>query len=171
TVAAEVAAQKQALLSAAQADAEALRAAAREEAAAAHALEDKLAAERATRLAVDIAAKLLERLPESMRVTAFIEGLAEGVGRLPQPARAGLGEDGAAPVLAAPRALSAQEQDHCRATLAACLRRDLPLRFEVDPQLIAGLELRSPHAVVSNSFGAELARIREALLDDSHAPR
>jgi F-type H+-transporting ATPase subunit b len=170
-VAAEVAAQKQALLSAAQADVEALRAAAREEAAAARALEDKLAAERATRLAVDIAAKLLERLPESMRVTAFIEGLAEGIGRLPQPARAGLGEDGAAPVLAAPRALSSQEQDQCRAMLAACLRRDLPLRFEVDPQLIAGLELRSPHAVVSNSLGAELARIREALLDDSHASR
>ncbi|WP_027213125.1 F0F1 ATP synthase subunit delta [Burkholderia sp. WSM2232] len=170
-VAAEVAAQKEALLASARADAQALRAAASEEAAAARALEDKLAGERASRLAVDIAAKLLERLPESVRVTAFIDGLAAGIGQLAQPALAALGEDSVAPVLAAPRALTPQEQESCRAMLAACLGRDLPLRFEVDPQLIAGLELRSPHAVVRNSLGAELARITEALLDDSHASR
>jgi F-type H+-transporting ATPase subunit b len=170
-VAVEVAAQKQALLAAAQADAEALRATAKEQAAVARAAEDKLAAERASRLAVDIARKLLERLPDSMRVTDFIEGLAAGIGRLPQPTRAELGENGVAPVLVAPRALSPQEQEQCRATLAGCLRRELPLRFEVDPQLIAGLELRSPHAVVRNSIGAELARITEALLDDSHPSR
>jgi F-type H+-transporting ATPase subunit b len=167
----EVAAQKQALLAAAQADAEALRATVKEQAAVARATEDKLAAERASRLAVDIARKLLERLPDSMRVTGFIEGLAAGIGRLPQPTRAELGENGVAPVLVAPRALSPQEQEQCRATLAGRLRRELPLRFEVDPQLIAGLELRSPHAVVRNSIGAELARITEALLDDSHPSR
>jgi F-type H+-transporting ATPase subunit b len=64
--------------------------------------------------------------------------------------------------------LSPQEQEQCRAMLATCLKRDTPLNFEVDPRLIAGLELRSPHALVRNSFGAELARIKEALLKDGH---
>ncbi|ABE31081.1 ATP synthase delta (OSCP) subunit [Paraburkholderia xenovorans LB400] len=168
-VATEAAAQKQALLNAAQAEADALRAAAKGEAAGARAEQDKLASERASRLAVDIAAKLLDRLPESMRVSGFVDGLAEGIARLPESARAGFWEDGAVPLLAAPRALSPQEQDQCRAMLATCMKREVPVNFEVDPQLIAGLELRSPHAVVRNSFGAELVRIKEALLDDSHA--
>jgi F-type H+-transporting ATPase subunit b len=148
-----------------------LRAAAKGEAAGARAEQDKLASERASRLAVDIAAKLLDRLPESVRVSGFIEGLAEGVAQLPETARAGLWGDGAVPTLAAPRVLSEQEQQQCRTMLATCLKRDVPVNFEVDPHLIAGLELRSPHAVVRNSFGAELVRIKEALLDDSHASR
>ncbi|SEC13362.1 ATP synthase F0 subcomplex B subunit [Burkholderia sp. WP9] len=171
TVAVEAAAQKQALLSAAQADADALRAAAKGEAAGARAEQDKLASERASRLAVDIAAKLLDRLPESVRVSGFIDGLAEGIAQLPETARAALWGDGAVPTLAAPRVLSEREQQQCRTMLATCLKRDAPVNFEVDPHLIAGLELRSPHAVVRNSFGAELVRIKEALLDDSHASR
>jgi F-type H+-transporting ATPase subunit b len=66
--------------------------------------------------------------------------------------------------------LSADEQARCEAVLANCLKRSVPLRFEVDAQLIAGLELRAPHAVVRNSFGADLARITAALLDDEHVP-
>jgi F-type H+-transporting ATPase subunit b len=169
TVALEAAAHKQALMSAAQADADALRAAAVSQAAGARFDQDQLAVERASWLAVDIAAKLLDRLPETARVTGFLDGLAAGITQLPDPARAGLGTDGAAPTLAAPRALSPQEQEQCRAMLATCLKRDTPLNFEVDPRLIAGLELRSPHALVRNSFGAELARIKEALLKDRHA--
>jgi F-type H+-transporting ATPase subunit b len=168
-VAIEAAAEKQALVRAAQADADAVRVAAASQAASARFDQDKLAAERASRLAVDIAARLLDRLPESVRVSGFIESLAAGIAQLPEPARAGLGVDGAAPILAAPRALSPQEQERCRTMLATCLKRDVPLDFEVDPQLIAGLELRSPHALVRNSFGAELARIKEALLNDGHA--
>lgn len=168
-VAVEATAQKQALLSAAQADAEQLRTAAVNQAANARVDQVALAAERASRLAVDIAAKLLDRLPDGTRVSGFIDSLATGVAQLPEAARAGLGAHGVAPTLVAARALSPQEQERCRTMLATCLKRNVALRFEVDPQLIAGLELRSPHALVRNSFSAELARIRETLLDDSHA--
>jgi F-type H+-transporting ATPase subunit b len=168
-VAVEAAAQRQALLRAAQGDADAVRAAAASQVASARIDQDKLAAERACLLAVDIAARLLDRLPGNARVNGFIDGIAAGVAQLPEPARAALGADGAAPVLAAPRALSPQEQERCRTMLTTCLKRDVSVNFEVDPQLIAGLELRSPHALVRNSFGAELARIKEALLHDGHA--
>jgi F-type H+-transporting ATPase subunit b len=39
------------------------------------------------------------------------------------------------------------------------------LRFVTDPALIAGLELRSPHFVLHNSWAADLAQIGKALKD------
>ncbi|KAE8759200.1 F0F1 ATP synthase subunit B [Paraburkholderia madseniana] len=169
-VAADAAAEKAALLAAAQADADRLRAAADAEAEAARVEQDKLVAVRANQLAVDIAAKLLTKLPENVRVSGFVDGLAEAIAQLPEPVRAQLGANGLALTLAAPRALSPQELDHCRTVLAACLNRAVSLAIEVDPQLIAGLELQAAHAVVRNNFGADLAQIRAALLGSEHVP-
>ncbi|MBC8751128.1 MULTISPECIES: F0F1 ATP synthase subunit delta [Paraburkholderia] len=169
TIAAQAATEKAALLAAAQAEAAGLRAAAGAEAAAARAEQDKLVAVRATQLAVDIAAKLVAKLPESACVAGFIDGLADGLAQLPEAVRAQLGANGVTLALAAPRALRPEEQERCREVLANCLQRAVSVRFEVDPQLIAGLELRAPHAVVRNSFGGDLARIRAALLDGEHA--
>ncbi|MFM0055334.1 F0F1 ATP synthase subunit delta [Paraburkholderia phytofirmans] len=167
-IAAQGEAQKAALLSAAQSEADKVRAAAIARTEAARVEQNKLVARRATQLAVDIAAKLLARLPESASVSGFIEGLAEGVAQLPEAARAQLGANGAALKVFAPRALTQPEQERCREVLAAGLGRPVSLQIEVDPYLIAGLELRADHAVVCNSFGADLARIRTALLDGDH---
>ncbi|NYH14168.1 F0F1 ATP synthase subunit B [Paraburkholderia bryophila] len=169
-VAADAAAEKAALLAAAQADADRLRAAANAEAQATRVEQDKLVAVRATQLAVDIAAKLLAKLPENVRVSGLIDGLADAAAQLPEPVRAQFGADGVALTLAAPRAPSPQELEHCRTVLAACLNRAVSLELEIDPQLIAGLELRAAHAVVRNNFGADLAQIRAALLDSEHVP-
>jgi F-type H+-transporting ATPase subunit b len=169
-IAAEAAEEKAALLAAAQAEAAGVRAAAGAEAEAARVEQDKLAAHRASQLAVDIAAKLLAKLPESICVAGFIDGLADGIAQLPEPVRVQIGARGATLVLAAPRALRPEEQERCREVLTNCLQRAVPVQFEVDPQLIAGLELRAPHAVVRNNFGGDLARIRAALLDGDHAP-
>jgi F-type H+-transporting ATPase subunit b len=169
-VEADAAAEKAALLATAQADAARLRAAAGTEAEAARIEQDKLMAVRATHLAVDIAAKLLAKLPESVCVAGFIDGLVDGIAHLPEPVRAQLGADGVTLTIAAPRELSPEEQERCRAGLANYLKGNASLQFEVDPQLIAGLELRVPHAVVCNSFRGDLARIRAALLDGDHAP-
>ena len=169
-VEADAAAEKAVLVAAAQADAARLRAAASAEAEAARVEQDKLAALRASQLAVDIAAKLLAKLPESVCVAGFIDGLVDGIEQMPEPVRAQLGADGATLTIAAPRALHPEEQARCRAVLANCLKRPVSVRFDEDPQLIAGLELRAPHAVVCNSFGGDLARIRAALLDCNHAP-
>jgi F-type H+-transporting ATPase subunit b len=169
-VEADAAAEKAALLATAQADAARLRAAAGTEAEAARIEQDKLMAVRATHLAVDIAAKLLAKLPESVCVAGFIDGLVDGIAQLPEPVRAQLGADGVTLTIVAPRELCPEEQERCRAGLANYLKRNASLQFEVDPQLIAGLELRVPHAVVCNSFRGDLARIRAALLDGDHAP-
>jgi F-type H+-transporting ATPase subunit b len=169
-VAADAAAEKAALLAAAQADADRLRAAATAEAETARVEQDKLVAVRATQLAVDIAAKLLAKLPENVRVSGFIDGLADAIAHLSEPLRAQLGADGVAFTLAAPLALSPQELEQCRTVISGCLNRAVSLAVEVDPQLIAGLELRTAHAVVRNNFGADLAQIRAALLGSEHVP-
>ncbi|MFM0237432.1 F0F1 ATP synthase subunit B [Paraburkholderia phytofirmans] len=169
-IAAEAAQEKSALLAAAQAEAARLRSAAGAEAEAERVEQDKLAARRATRLAVDIAAKLLARLPESLSVTGFIDGLANGIAQLPEAVRTQLGANCATLVLAAPRLLRPEEQARCQEVVTNCLQRVVPLQFEVDPQVIAGLELRAPHAVVRNSFGGDLARITAVLLDGDHVP-
>ncbi|MGB8422039.1 MAG: F0F1 ATP synthase subunit B, partial [Paraburkholderia sp.] len=154
----------------AQADADRLRAAATAEAETARVEQDKLVAVRATQLAVDIAAKLLAKLPENVRVSGFIDGLADAIAHLSEPVRAQLGADGVAFTLAAPLALSPQELEQCRTVISGCLNRAVSLAVEVDPQLIAGLELRTAHAVVRNNFGADLAQIRAALLGSEHVP-
>ncbi|WP_341318327.1 F0F1 ATP synthase subunit delta [Paraburkholderia sp. IMGN_8] len=171
TIAAEVEGEKAALLAAAHADADRLRATAAAETEAARIEQEKRVADRATQLAVDIAAKLLDRLPDSTRVSGFVDGLADGVAQLPAQVRAELGANDVALSLAAPRALTLQEQEICRAALATCLSRPVALQIEVDPSLIAGLELTAAHAVVRNSFKADLVQIKAALLSGDNGLR
>jgi F-type H+-transporting ATPase subunit b len=170
-IALEAADEKAVLLAAAHADADRLRATAAAEAEAARIEQEKAVAARATRLAVDIATKLLERVPESACVSGFIDGLVDAIAQLPAAVRAEIGANGVALSLAAPRALTVQEQERCHAALATCLNREVSFHVEIDPQLIAGLELRFAHAVVRNSFGADLAEIRAALLSGDNGPR
>ncbi len=159
------------LESAAHADAEHLRAAAKAEIASARQAAAMADANRASRLAVDIAAKLIDRLPQEARIAGFIDGLASELAKLPETTRAELGRDGATVRLSAPRALSADELAACRAALVRVLGRDLPFLLSVDPTLLAGLELEAPHAIVRNSFRADLAYLQTELLahDTDHA--
>ncbi|MFT6446330.1 MAG: F-type H+-transporting ATPase subunit b, partial [Sulfitobacter pontiacus] len=39
------------------------------------------------------------------------------------------------------------------------------IRFTTDPNLIAGLELRSPHFTLHNSWAADLIQVRKAVKD------
>jgi len=120
-------------------------------------------ADRASRLAVDIAARLLARVPAEARVSAFIDDLAAGVAALPEAAREGLAEGDGLLAIKAPRALTDAEAQALRDRLAAVLGRPVRLAVEVDPALIAGLELEAPHAVVRNTFRADLDRILKEL--------
>lgn len=156
--------QKGLLLAASRAEIEQLRLAAAAEIDRGKAREAAAAADRASRLAVDIAGKLLTRLPEELLVSSFIDGLAAGVAALPEAARRGIGQDGAPAHLRAARALTAGEVDQCRAALAAPLGRPVDIIVDIDPGLLAGLELETPHAVVRNSLRADLNRIATGLL-------
>ena len=155
-------AQRAAALAAARTEVEHLRADAEAEIRSGREAEAIAASNRAARLAVDIAGKLLKRLPDASRVDGFIVGLAEGLASLPAASRDGLvaGEDAR---LTAARPLTEAEMKSCRAAFAAALGRPLDFAVAVDPDLVAGLELETPHAVVRNSFRADLARIVEEL--------
>ncbi|CAJ9125347.1 ATP synthase F0 subunit B [Burkholderia pseudomallei] len=124
---------------------------------------------RATRLAIDIAAKLLARLPDSARVAGFVDGVAASLARLPADVRASLADEDAQVRLVAPRALTAQEAAACRAAFAASVGRPLEPDVRVDPALIAGLELESKYANVRNSLRQDLATIEAALLNEDDA--
>ena len=161
---AEAATAKSALLAAAQADADKLRAAAKAEIEAERRTEAQAAEDRAGRLAVDIAGKLLDRLPREARVAAFIDGIATGLAQLPEGTRASLGADGTSVRLTAARAVTPQEVEACRKALVGVLGHPVLLEVAVEPELIAGLELEAPHAVVRNSFRADLIRLRSELV-------
>ncbi|WP_122813011.1 F0F1 ATP synthase subunit delta, partial [Burkholderia pseudomallei] len=166
---AQAAAERERLIAAARADAQALRDAARAQADADAVQRAKALDARATRLAIDIAAKLLARLPDSARVAGFVDGVAASLARLPADVRASLADEDAQVRLVAPRALTAQEAAACRAAFAASVGRPLEPDVRVDPALIAGLELESKYANVRNSLRQDLATIEAALLNEDDA--
>jgi F-type H+-transporting ATPase subunit b len=161
---AEAATEKAALLAAALIEGDRLRAAAKAEIEAARHTEVLAAEDRAGRLAVDIATKLLDRLPREARVAAFIDGIAAGLAKLPEGTRASLGADGASIRLTAARAVTPEELEACRKALARVLGHPVAVEVAVEPALIAGIELESPHAVVRNSFRADLVRLKSELV-------
>jgi F-type H+-transporting ATPase subunit b len=161
---AEAGAEKAALLAAAHAEVDKLRAAAKAEIETERRSEALAAEDRAGRLAIDIATKLLDRLPQEARVAAFIDGIASGLAQLPEGTRTSLGAGGAAIRLTTARAVTPQEVENCRKALAGVLGHPVLVEIAVDPELIAGIELEAPHAVVRNSFRADLVRLRSELV-------
>ncbi len=159
----EAEAEKSAILAAARGEAEKLRTAAKADIERARQGEAAAVADRASRLAVDIAAKLLDRLPDEARVEGFLDGLADGLAALPEATRAGVGANGAPLRLKAARSLTEAEKKACRTRLGKALGRPIEIQVEADPNLIAGLEIETPHAVVRNSFRADLDRIAAEL--------
>src|SRR6185295_322940 len=113
-VEAEAATEKAKLLAAAQAEADKLRVAAEAEIANRRRADAVAAANRAGQLAVDIARKLIDRLPNELRITAFINGIAAGLAELPDETRAALGANGSPIRITAARALTAPESAACR---------------------------------------------------------
>ncbi len=164
-------AQTASMLAAARAEADKLRAAASAEIERARHAEAAANAEHATQLAVDIAGKLLARLPDKARIDGFVDGLVDALAALPEHARAGLGAHGSTLHIKAARALTEAERETCRSRLAEALGRPVELEVENDPGLIAGLEVDTPHALIRNSFRADLDRIAAELTNGRHHER
>jgi F-type H+-transporting ATPase subunit b len=129
--------------------------------------------DRASQLSVEIARRLLRRIAPATAMNAFVAGLCEQVQALPSQARAAFtpaagGTHAIEVITAAP--LSTEEADSVRRALKQALGADPVLTFRSDAALIAGIELRAPHAVVRNSWKQDLERVREELNhDDKHA--
>jgi len=126
------------------------------------AAEAELAGE-ASALAVDIARRLLERVPAATVLGVFLDGACAELKRLGR----GTAPDPPEEIeLVSAVALDEAAQALCRDRLAAVVGPALQLRFSVDPALIAGLELHLPHMVVRNHWAQDLARVLEALHAD-----
>lgn len=137
---------------------------------------DRIAAEqaiisRASELAVEIAQRLLGRLPSKVALSAFLDGLchelralsSETIESFTSAPAAGRGIE---VVIAAP--LSEEEAAYIVDALNAAFGAKLPFSFRADTTLIAGIELHSRNTSVRNSWRADLDRIRQELDRDEH---
>ncbi len=121
------------------------------------------AASAAGDLAVDIAARLMARLPDAAKVSGFIDGLGEAIAGLPEATRIGIAGGGEGVHVIAPRPLTEAENKACAVMLEHVLGHSVTFTVDTDPAVIAGLELGTAHALVRNSFRADLERIRAEL--------
>lgn len=151
--------QKQILLDAAQAEVERLRANARADMDREATLQRQAQMARASELAVDIARRLVDRLPPADRVAGFIDGLAAAARALPPETRADFDAAGDATRLKAPRALTPAEEERCRQALEEAFGHPVVFDIEIDPAIIAGLELENRHTAIRNSLRADLELI------------
>ncbi|WP_442755398.1 F0F1 ATP synthase subunit B [Methylocystis sp. JAN1] len=160
----EAEAQREALLAAARSDVDRMRDEARGEMTRQLELARDMQTKHASALALDIAKRLMERFPQSSLVSGFIAGLADAAAALPENSKLDFEEDGGVR-LKTPRALTPQEHADCRRALEISFGRPLEFSVEINPALIAGLELENRHTTIRNSLRADLADIA-ASLDD-----
>jgi F-type H+-transporting ATPase subunit b len=128
--------------------------------------------ERASELSIDIARRLLGRIPSKTAFDVMVAGICDQILMLPQEVRNSLmaptAPDQAIDVItAAP--LSEQESEHVRSALERALGTRLLLTFRADPALLAGIELHGRNTIVRNSWRADLDRIRAELNRDEHS--
>ena len=122
--------------------------------------------ERASRLAIEIAQRLVSRLDGPIVSAAFLEVLLQEIRTLPDPVRKAMAGDGV--VLEAISAIPLQpaDQERQRQLIADAFGGRPQMTFKEDPALIAGLELHGPHLVIKNSWRADLAKILADIADD-----
>jgi len=119
-------------------------------------------------LALTITADLLARMANPAVQSGFLSQLVTAIGKMPASDRAALIDD--------PSGIEIVTADEAGAKASAQRKKILDavqkalggtpdLRIVTDPDLIAGLELRSPHFVLRNSWQADLAQIAKAVKD------
>lgn len=116
-------------------------------------------AERANRLAIEIAGRLAARLGNQAVNAAFLDWLLSEIGKLPASVRSNIAANGAALEAVSGTPIEPAEQRRYRQLIEGAFGAHPQLSFKVDPTLIAGLELRGPHLVINNSWRADLANI------------
>jgi F-type H+-transporting ATPase subunit b len=117
-------------------------------------------AERSARLAVAIAAQLAARLDGTAVRAAFLDWLLQEIATR----RGKVMTNGAALEVVSATALDPDEQERTRQRIVKALGDDPPMEFRTDSALIAGLELHSPQLLVNNSWRADLERILAGLI-------
>ena len=125
---------------------------------------EKAWTERSSRLAVDIAGRLAARLDGSAIQAAFLQWLLAALRALPASSRSAASAGGAPLVATSALPIPAADQAHYRELIGEAFGGHPRLTFEVDPDLIGGLELSGPHLAVTNSWRADLRQILAGLV-------
>ncbi|WP_116131543.1 F0F1 ATP synthase subunit delta [Tropicimonas sp. IMCC34043] len=119
----------------------------------------------ASALSVDIAARLLGQLNGPAVQTAFLARLLKAIAGMSAAERASLVASAAEIEIVTAAALTDAEWAEIGTAISAALGGAPRLTFATDPDLIAGLELRSAHFVLRNSWQADLAAILKEMKD------
>lgn len=125
--------------------------------------------ERASRLAIEIAKRLVSRLDGPVVTAAFLDVLLCEIRTLPDPVRKAMAADGVVLEAISATALQPADQERQRQLIADAFGARPKMTFREDPALIAGLELHGPHLVIKNSWRADLAKILADLADDNRS--
>jgi F-type H+-transporting ATPase subunit b len=123
-------------------------------------------ASRSSDLAVDIAKRLAARLDGPAVRGVFLDWALAAIRALPATARQAA--TGSSVTLEATSAtpLDPAEQKRATQSIGEAFGAPVDLAFKTDSELIAGLEIRTAHLVVSNSWRADLTRILAELAHD-----
>jgi F-type H+-transporting ATPase subunit b len=119
----------------------------------------------AEELALDIARRLVARLPPGPSLSVFVDGACGEIRGLPSVAKASFTSavsDHPLEVVTA-GALSEEEAAQLRHAVTQALGVEAPIVCRSDPALIAGIEIYGRGAIIRNNWRADLERIGEQL--------
>ena len=123
-------------------------------------------------LAIGVARKLLGEVRSPAIAAAYLARVCEHLDALPaeelERLRADAAAGGTVTVASAP-ALDAAGEREARARLAERLGDEVKVAFVTDPALLAGVELRLPHARIGHGLAEGLAAARAELLAGAEA--
>jgi F-type H+-transporting ATPase subunit b len=129
---------------------------------------------RAGDLAVIIARRLVSRAPLAAGLDTFLDGLCSEIRELPPQMQAAFtseGDGGDTLHLATATPIGADQRRRVQEAIETAFGTKLPISFDVDPSLIAGLELRCRRAIAGNSWKKDLEKIAGELKLDSELPQ
>ena len=123
-------------------------------------------AERAGALALQISQQLVSRLDGASIQGAFLNGVLDQIGKLPESTRQAVAAQHATLELISAVPIELAEQPRYGELIARAFGQPgAIITYRADAELIAGLELHGAHLIISNSWRADLARIHFNLAD------
>jgi len=126
--------------------------------------------EHASRLSVDIALRLLQRVSPNADLDVFLKAACAQARQLSPQMRAAFTApqtNGEALEVTTAVDLSAEEASCVRLALEHAFGTALTVAFRCDPRVVAGIELHSPHASIRSSWREDLDRIGKELSSDA----
>jgi len=117
----------------------------------------------AAELSTEIASKLLQRLSTQTIQEAFVPLLIEAITKMPESDRASLAHSTDGIDLVSTSEIKKADQAKITKAIQKALGSAPTITFVTDTDLIAGMEIRTPHFVLHNSWKSDLAGILKEL--------